>query len=322
MTSEGGGAVAFPVMTLVLKIAPGVARDFSMMIQACGMTCAAASILFMRIQLEWSSIIFCTLGSWVGMVLGFHVIDPAMTPPQKKMFFVSIWFAFAFTLFLLNHLRKRRTFPSIPMMNWWKVLVLLATGILGGIFTSFAGSGLDICSFSILTLLFRVSEKVATPTSVVLMAGASLFGFYWREVMMDEGPSELAYQYMAVCVPIVVIGAPCGALLGSHFHRLVLAFFVYVLDTAVLVTAFVLVPLTSLLIGVSVAIIVGGFIFFLLLTIAGHYLLLYIERYEEKNKDDFSPPAPISNGTAAAAAAEGGHVNYAASIEEEKGVRL
>jgi uncharacterized membrane protein YfcA len=32
MTSEGGGAVAFPVMTLLLKIDPIVARDFSLMI--------------------------------------------------------------------------------------------------------------------------------------------------------------------------------------------------------------------------------------------------------------------------------------------------
>ena len=36
MTSEGGGAVAFPVMTLALQIKPTVARDFSLMIQSCG----------------------------------------------------------------------------------------------------------------------------------------------------------------------------------------------------------------------------------------------------------------------------------------------
>ena len=36
MTSEGGGAVAFPVMTLALGIKPSVARDFSLMIQSCG----------------------------------------------------------------------------------------------------------------------------------------------------------------------------------------------------------------------------------------------------------------------------------------------
>ena len=35
-TSEGGGAVAFPVMTLALGIPPAIARDFSMMCQSCG----------------------------------------------------------------------------------------------------------------------------------------------------------------------------------------------------------------------------------------------------------------------------------------------
>jgi len=35
-TSEGGGAVAFPVMTLALKIKPSIARDFSLMTQSCG----------------------------------------------------------------------------------------------------------------------------------------------------------------------------------------------------------------------------------------------------------------------------------------------
>ena len=35
-TSEGGGAVAFPVMTLVLKLSPSIARDFSLMCQSFG----------------------------------------------------------------------------------------------------------------------------------------------------------------------------------------------------------------------------------------------------------------------------------------------
>ncbi len=35
-TAEGGGAVAFPVMTLVLHATPAVARDYSFMIQYCG----------------------------------------------------------------------------------------------------------------------------------------------------------------------------------------------------------------------------------------------------------------------------------------------
>ncbi|KAI1708349.1 protein kinase domain-containing protein [Ditylenchus destructor] len=56
-TSEGGGAVAFPVMTLLLHIDSTVARDFSLMIQSCGMTSATFTILWMKVQLEWHSMI-------------------------------------------------------------------------------------------------------------------------------------------------------------------------------------------------------------------------------------------------------------------------
>ena len=59
------------------------------------------------------------------------------------------------------------------------------SGIVGGAFSALAGSGVDICSFSVLCLLFRVSEKVATPTSVVLMAINTCVGFFWRHLMTN-----------------------------------------------------------------------------------------------------------------------------------------
>ena len=130
MTSEGGGAVAFPVMTLALGIKvgsvvvvvlmllpqPAVARDFSLMIQSCGeaaaltpspspvpgMSAAAFTIFWMKVQLEWHSLVFCSLGAVAGMIFGLEVVDTALSPPEKKLSFVCIWFSFAFALFLLN----------------------------------------------------------------------------------------------------------------------------------------------------------------------------------------------------------------------------
>ena len=282
MTSEGGGAVAFPVMTLAFKIQPSVARDFSLMIQSCGMTAAAMTIFIMGIQLEWNTLVWSTIGGAIGVIFGLEFIDPYLSPPQKKMAFVSIWFAFAFALFLLNRYHKRRTFNSVVNLNLWKIVVLLVTGMVGGVFTSFSGSGLDICSFSILTLLFRVSEKVATPTSVILMAGNTLVGFYWRDVMMQSITNE-AWEFFIVCIPIVVIGAPFGSLLGSHFHRLVLASFIYILDTAALVGAFVLVPQTPALIGMSIGIVVFGFCLFFALTKCGHIMLRKMSEASKSN---------------------------------------
>ncbi|KAJ7353839.1 hypothetical protein OS493_032114 [Desmophyllum pertusum] len=281
MTSEGGGAVAFPVMTLAFGIAPAVARDFSLMIQSCGMTAAAFTIFWMRVQLEWHSIIFCSLGGIVGMAIGLEFIDPNLTPPQKKIGFVCAWFSFAFALFLLNLYHKRKTYKTIPDFKLWKMIVLLLTGFLGGIFSAIAGSGVDICSFSILTLLFRVSEKTATPTSVVLMAGNTVVGFYWRQVI-QQAVSADAYYYLAVCIPIVVLGAPLGSVIGSHFHRQALAGLIYVLDTVALISAYAIVPLTKALIGASVGIIAFGFVFFGLITYAGQKIMEEIEKGNEE----------------------------------------
>ena len=272
MTSVGGGAVAFPVMTLAFSITPSIARDFALMIQACGMSAASFTIFFMRIQLDWASLIVCTIGGIPGVIFGLEVLDPLFTPPQKKMGFVCVWFSFAFALLLLNRYKKRATFTTIPDLKLWKIATLFATGIFGGICSAFAGSGLDMCTFSVLTLLFRVTEKTATPTSVVLMSGNTIVGFYWRHVMMGGIPQE-GWEFFFVCVPFVVIGAPLGSLLGSHFHRQVLAGLVYLLDTVALVSAFIIVPQTPTLAGGSVGVIVGGFLFFLALTKIGNRLL-------------------------------------------------
>ena len=73
-------------------------------------------------------------------------------------------------------------------------MLLLFLGVVGGTFSALAGSGVDICSFSVLCLLFRVSEKVATPTSVVLMAINTCVGFYWRQLMTD-GKMNKIFEY-------------------------------------------------------------------------------------------------------------------------------
>ena len=98
--------------------------------------------------------------------------------------------------------------------------------------------------------------------------------------VMQGTIERVAYEYFAVCVPIVVLGAPMGSLIGSHFHRQVLAGLVYLLDTVALVTAWAIVPLNTWLIVASVLIIVVGFVFFGALTFLGHKLL---EKIEERD---------------------------------------
>ena len=284
-TSEGGGAVAFPVMTLALGIAPPVARDFAFMIQSVGMVASSFTILVLGVQLEWKALLYVTMGGVVGIIFGLEQVAPRLAPPYSKMYFCVIWSSFAIGLFLLNRYKDRKVNDSIQ--NWqeavvwnnnlfslnWKRECLICFGILGGIFSSMAGSGIDICSFAALTLLFRVNEKVATPTSVIIMAINTTVGFAYRQFAMG-GVEVDAWGFFAVCVPIVVIGAPLGAFFGSYAHRLTLAFVIYIIDAAQLIGALVVIqPWSTLktdtplhLSLTSLALFVGGLVFFHLLS--------------------------------------------------------
>ena len=251
----------------------------------------------MRVAVEWKSLTYVSLGGIVGIIVGLEQIAPRFAPSYSKMYFVVIWASFAFGLFLLNRNHNRKVYDKIQ--NWedaviwrapgpfkryikinWKRELLVCFGVLGGIFSAMAGSGIDICSFAVLTLLFRVSEKVATPTSVILMAINTVFGFAYRQFAMG-GVAEESWGYLAVCTPIVVIGAPVGAFLGSHWHRLTLAFVVYILDFAQLVGAlYVIQPWTTKhtdtplhLSLTSLALFITGTIFFRCLSYTGLQLL-------------------------------------------------
>jgi len=56
---------------------------------------------------------------------------------------------------------KRKTFDEIPDFGTWQAIVLILNGFIGGTFTGFAGSGVDICSTAVLSLLFRYSNYKA-----------------------------------------------------------------------------------------------------------------------------------------------------------------
>ncbi|KAG7165700.1 putative Sulfite exporter TauE/SafE-containing protein 2, partial [Homarus americanus] len=271
MTCVGGGAIAFPVMTLAMDESPIVARDLSITIQANGMLAASFSILFMKVHIERHSLLYSFLGSSAGVIFGLEVIDPILSPSVKKMGFASIFFAFAFTLFLINWNNKRRTYNNIQDLNWWKILLIFVFGFIGGIFTAFAGCGSNIWMFSLLTLFFKISEKVATPTSVILMALNSLVCWGWRSFVTTGMPQE-SWDYLYVVLPIATMFAPLGAFIGTHFHRLVLAACVYILNTATLVSAFAIVPQTPALTGGSVGLIIGTSVFFAFLFKLGDHI--------------------------------------------------
>ena len=209
-TSEGGGAVAFPAMTLGFGIPPSTARDFSLMIQAVGMNAAAFGILFTGIRVESRALIFSSLGGALGIILGLEFVAPHMTPAYAKMFFTAVWLSFAFALYWINRYHDREVHLEIQNFMPRHALLLVGTGLVGGTITSITGSGLDISTFALLVLRLRICERIATPTSVVLMGINALVGALWKGGVRGALAPD-AWNYWWVCVPIVVIGAPLGA---------------------------------------------------------------------------------------------------------------
>ena len=294
-TSAGGGAVAFPVMTLMFKISPESARNFSLAIQSVGMTAAAFTILRCKIPVERNAILHASLGGAIGVLLGTFFVVPLFTVPAfTKMFFASVWLSFAGALYLINRDQEREIFYEIVDFKPLRAgTVLILAGMLGGVVTSLTGSGLDILTFALLTLRYRVSENVATPTSVVLMAFNSAVGFAAHLFLVPTPDDGIAYwmgdfqmearDFWLVCIPVVIIGAPAGARFIRNKSREFVAGLLYLAILCQMVAAVLILKPTGWLLGFSLLVFASGLSLFLFLAISGRNRIdlkmpLFLER--------------------------------------------
>lgn len=260
-TSEGGGAVAFPVMTLLFKIDPRIARDFSLCIQAVGMMAASFTIFCLKVPVSTRAILWSGLGGMVGMVVGLELISGVLPPAYTKIFFVSSWLSFAMALFWMNRIKERQVHPLIQNYAGRHALLLVVAGIIGGTISGITGSGLDIVTFAVLVLAFRIDEKIATPTSVILMGMNALWGVLWKGGI-SKGMAAEAWEYWFVCVPVVVIGAPLGAYFIRNRSRLFVAGFLYISIAVQFIAALLIIPITSNLLLFCGATVLSGILFF------------------------------------------------------------
>jgi len=276
-TSEGGGAVAFPVFTKVLSIAPQEAKMFSLAIQSVGMSAASLAIVYMGIAVEWRVIRWASLGGLLGLILSAVWLVPVLTPPVIKMSFTAMITSFAITLWVLNRRKTRLCHQQLPIFRIQERFIILLAGFLGGIMGSLVGNGIDVITFSFMVLLFRISEKVATPTSVILMAINAVIGFAGYSWLMPHLTGQIYWTtevqaYWLAAVPIVVVGAPLGAMICSLLNRITIARFLIALIIVELVSSLWIIPLTPLVVVSSVT---------TLVVFSGLYAWMYgVRRYE------------------------------------------
>lgn len=264
-SSEGGGAIAYPVMTLLFDISPDVARNFSFAVQSFGMTFAAIWIFLSRIPIEKTYLLFAAIGGLVGIIFGSLFIAPFVLPAYAKMMFVSFWLSFGIALWVVNFKHQRNSVDSLPSLSIGQKYELLFVGIVGGICSSILGNGLDICTFAYVVLRYGLSEKVATPTSVILMATNAITGFVLHSLFLNTMQTE-AINYLLVCIPVVIFGAPLGAFVINKIGRKTIAVLLLVIILVQFVTAlYVVRPGVNLLLF-SLGVFTVGIILFFVLT--------------------------------------------------------
>lgn len=260
-SSEGGGAVAFPVFTLLLKIAPETARNFSFAIQSIGMTAASLLIIGLRIPIEKKAIAYASIGGIFGLLFGTFFLVDLLSGPTTKLFFVSLWLSFGFALYLTNRNKERKVLSQLTNIGSNDTKRLMLFGFMGGIITAFFGNGIDIFTFCLLTLFYGIDEKVATPTSVVIMTINTIAGFLLHSFVIRDF-QLLAFESWMVAIPVVIIFAPVGAFVISTFTRQAITYFLYSILLAQYIGALIIIDLSPYQMIFSTMVVFAGFLFF------------------------------------------------------------
>ncbi len=260
-SAEGGGAVAFPVMTLIFKIQPEVARNFSLAIQSIGMTMASLLIFIRGIKVEHKYLWLASFGGAIGMFLGTYYLVPIIAAPFAKMLFVTFWLSFGLVLYYVNEIYKRETNNALPHFSGFEKITIILVGIIGGSLSSLLGSGLDIFSFSYVTMRYHLSEKVATPTSVVIMAINSVVGFLVHYFLLGDFGTE-EFNYWMVSIPVVIFGAPLGAYYINNKTRNFISKFLYIIILAQFIGALFIIRPSGQLLYFSIIVFIFGIFFF------------------------------------------------------------
>jgi uncharacterized protein len=264
-SSEGGGAIAYPVMTLLFNIEPDVARNFSFAIQSFGMTCAAIWIFLSGIRIEKTYLWIAGAGGFIGILFGSFAVIPFVLPNYAKMMFVSFWLSFGIALFVVNFVKSNHSVDALPSLTRGQKAELFFVGIMGGVFSSVLGNGLDICTFAYVVLKYGLSEKIATPTSVILMASNAVVGFLLHSLVLNTMQTE-AINYLLVCIPVVIFGAPLGAYVISKIGRKTIAGLLVLIIVIQFITALYVIRPGGGLMVFSAAIFSVGILLFFVLT--------------------------------------------------------
>ncbi len=258
---EGSAAIAYPVFTLYLDIAPATTRNFSFAIQSFGMTAASIYILSKRISVDWKYILYVSLGGLFGLLFGTYYVVPLVNPPVAKMLFVSLWLSFGIVLFIKNRRPDRVIYDKLLGLTRKDFMLLIAFGFVGGIISSLFGTGINIFTFCLMVVYYHINEKIATASSIIIMTIETILGFVLHRHVLNDFNQE-SFDMWIACIPLVIFMAPLGSFMLSKFTRLQLATLLYCILFVQFIGAIWVIRPSIPLATMSVGVILGGILLF------------------------------------------------------------
>eukprot|EP00985_Skeletonema_marinoi_P007427 scaffold3262_cov121-Skeletonema_marinoi.AAC.6 len=257
-TPLGGGVVAFPVSVLSIKFTPSQGRDFSLMIQSCGMAAASFLVLTKRPYLlkdHGSLLAKTSLCNVIGLICGAFVVVP---PFIAMCIYTTSVAGFAIILAYVERcvhyergglplsqssdmqqtvrsdssasLKEDQEEPDNPPQPQAANvdLILLATfSFIGGFMSSKIGTGADMAWYAYGALVHNlkgrntiICDNDLTSMSIIVMTVTSIFGTMLRVTTSgDEAVTTDVYHAFIACACFVVLGAPLGSLLLSKHNQ-------------------------------------------------------------------------------------------------------
>jgi uncharacterized protein len=286
-TSEGGGAVSFPVLTKVLHVPTAQARLFTYAIQSIGMSAASFTILYLRVPIEKRFLRLAAPAGVIGVIVSAIWIAPSVKPSVIRVFFTVTLTSLALAL-IIQDIRKVRSYnQQITIFGAREQAIAVATGLVGGIVSGMLGIGENMIAFIIIVMLFRVSEKVTTPTTVILMTVVSVAGFLTHVLWIGDFKG-IVPQYWLAAVPIVCVGAPLGALICSKLPRQAIRMILILLIAADFVSTLLLVPMSTLTMAIAASVLVVG--------TTGIYFMTHVTKYQPVNAPVDPPEEALALG--------------------------
>ena len=262
---EGSASIAYPVFTLLLKISPDDARNFAFAIQSIGMTAASIYILNKKMKLEWHYIQYVTLFGLPGLLVGTWFLLPYIVPATAKLIFVSLWFGFGLVLWWQNRNKEAARLDSLPVLKTKDKMLLSTFGFMGGLISSLFGTGINILSYCFIVSYYRISEKIATPSSVLIMTVETLFGFYLHAIVLNDF-SARSFDMWLACIPLVIFFAPLGSYVIQFLPRRRVAQFLSIVLMIQYIGAMLVLRSPMLMTAFSLALITASVISFMWLS--------------------------------------------------------